>query len=57
MDIEDVEQMPGPSEEVHPPDPENGEEEEEEEATLRASTKSVEMECDSSSRKSTSVSV
>ncbi len=56
MDIEDVEQMPGPSEEVHPPDPENGEEEEEE-ATLRASTKSVEMECDSSSRKSASVSV
>ncbi len=51
-----MEQTPAPSKEVYLLDTENGHdddgEEEEDEATLRASTKSVDMECDTSSRKS-----
>ncbi len=54
MDIDDMEQTPAPSEEVHLPDPENGHNDDEEEATLRASSKIVDTECDSSSRKSAS---
>ncbi len=49
-----MEQTPAPSKEVYLLDTENGhgDDGEEDEATLRASTKPVDMECDTSSRKS-----
>ncbi len=49
-----MEQTPAPSEEVHLLDSENGHNDDEEEATLRTSSKTVDMKCDSSSRKSAS---
>ncbi len=49
-----MEQTPAPSKEVYLLDTDDDGVYEEDEATLRASTKSVDMECDTSSRKSPS---